>query len=220
MNFKKNYLLSILCALFLALPSKAQQNETGNWLMYFGQYKLQDKLSLHGEIQYRSRTVSPDLQQLLIRTGVNYHFQSNAFATAGYGYISTEINDSTTTQEHRIWQQFISTQKFAKVKVEHRYRVEQRFIDETYRNRLRYRVMTFVPINGELGQKGNFFIGAYDEIFINPDSDFFDRNRAYLALGYQVSSGSNIQIGILNQRVSDFGKWNLQIGFVNNLDLR
>jgi hypothetical protein len=214
------YLLLFVALLGATNFSLAQtgENETGNWLMYFGQYKVHDKYSIHAEVQYRNHTVKPDLEQLLIRTGLNYHFQKNAFVTLGYGYISSHpYQQDTSIVEHRIWQQLIATQKLGKVKLEHRYRVEQRFIEGDYKNRLRYRAMAFIPLNGNLGDPQTFFLGAYDEIFLNTEQTFFDRNRAYLALGYQINSGTNVQLGVLNQRVDAFDKWYSQLAIVHNI---
>ena len=45
------------------------QNDTGNWLMYFGTNKISDKFSIHSEAQYRNHTISPtNIEQLLLRT--------------------------------------------------------------------------------------------------------------------------------------------------------
>lgn len=209
----------ILLVGILTTKTYSQEVEPGNWLMYFGQYKVQPKLSIHGEIQHRNHTVQPDLEQLLIRTGLNYHFQSNAFVTGGYAYISSHpYQQDTSIVEHRIWQQLIATQKLGPVKLEHRYRVEQRWVEGDYRNRLRYRLMAFIPVHKQIGEKGNVFIGLYDEIFMNTEQVYFDRNRAYAAVGYQINKGSNVQVGVLNQAINPFDKWYLQVAFINNID--
>ena len=129
-----------LFILFIATPALAQQGQVGNWLMYFGMNKVSDKFSIHTEVQYRNHTAAPiNIEQLLLRTGLNYHFSDRAFATAGYGYVLSFDNDSeqkaAETREHRIWQQFILTNNIGRVKFEHRYRIEQRWVSDNYRNR-------------------------------------------------------------------------------------
>jgi len=72
------------CIRFLVLGSLLgfSQQETGNWLMYFGTNKISEKFSIHSEAQYRNHTISPtNTEQLLLRTGLNYHFKPNASAT-------------------------------------------------------------------------------------------------------------------------------------------
>ncbi len=206
------------------LHAQNQEDVLGNWLMYFGANRVSDKISLHSEVQYRNHRVAPEIEQLLLRTGVNYHFAPNAFATLGYAYIASHDFESEQTNpesvEHRIFQQLITTNTIGRVKFEHRYRIEQRWVNDDYRNRLRYRLMLFVPLNKPAMEPGALFLGLYDEIFLNTEQIFFDRNRLYAALGYQFDKSTNVQVGLLHQRVNAFGKYYLQFAVIYNPDFR
>ncbi len=224
---KRYFLNKITFLLLFLLPVSilAQQDKTGNWLMYLGMNKLNNKFSLHTEIQYRNHTLTPNnTEQLLLRAGLNYHFSDRAFATAGYAYIPSYVYESEQkdpeTEEHRIWQQFILTNKIGRVKFEHRYRIEQRFVNRDYKNRFRYRLMLFIPINKPKIEKGTLFLGLYDEVFINTKENFFDRNRLYGALGYQFNKNVGMQAGMMHQQVNGFGKWYMQFALVFNTDFR
>lgn len=215
----------LLILVLLPYSLFAQQKEVGNWLMYFGTNKVSDKFSIHSEIQYRNYTAAPiNIEQLLLRTGVNYHFSQNAFASVGYAYIANHEFESSQTkpesEEHRIWQQFILTNNISRVKFEHRYRIEQRWINGDYKNRFRYRLMLFLPLNKPKIEEGTLFIGLYDEIFVNGKQTFFDRNRLYGAMGYQFHKNSSFQLGMMYQRVKSFGKWHLQFALIFNPDFR
>ena len=219
----KKYLLLIVW-LSCPLCFLAQETEPGNWLMYFGLNKLNDTWSIHTEAQYRNHTAYPgNIEQLLLRTGVNYHIDKNAFVTLGYGHITSHVYESEQkapeSTEHRIWQQLIMKNKVGKFGFEHRYRIEQRWVNDDYRNRLRYRIMATMPFSGNTIEPGDFFLGLYDEIFMNTEETFFDRNRLYGAIGYQVKSNLGLQVGMLNQRVNAFGKWYLQFAILLNTDL-
>ena len=213
--------------LFLIIPSSliCQNDDVGNWLMYFGTNRISDNFSVHSEVQYRNHTVVPDnIEQLLIRTGLNYHFNSSTIFTAGYGYIASHDFESPMKEaestEHRIFQQLILINKVNRIKFEHRYRIEQRWVNEDYKNRLRYRLMAFVPLNKKEMTKGTLFIGLYDEIFLNTENTFFDRNRLYAALGYQISKPFQVQLGFLRQTLNTTAKNYLQLGVVYNTDFR
>lgn len=226
-QFNPKILLFVFLALFFSssLSAQTSEDELGNWLMYFGMNKLSDKLSIHSELQYRNHEVAPNtIEQLLLRTGVNYHFSKNAFATAGYGYIAGHQYESPESApesvEHRIWQQFILVNYLNRVKFEHRYRIEQRFVNNNYRNRFRYRLMVFVPLNKPKIEDNTFFLGVYDEIFVNSEQTFFDRNRLYGALGYQLNKSTGFQLGYLHQQVNAFGKHHLQFAITFNPDFR
>ena len=222
-NIRNRSVFSLI--LLFSFLSHSQEDKVGNWLMYFGANKISDKFSIHSEIQFRNHTLTPNnTEQLLLRTGLNYHFSEKAFVTAGYAYIPSYVYDSEQsapeTEEHRIWQQFILINQLGRVKFEHRYRIEQRWVNQDYRNRFRYRLMLFIPVNKPKIEKGTLFIGLYDEVFINSKKTFFDRNRLYGALGYQFSKSTGIQLGMMRQQVNDFGKWYLQMAVVINTDLR
>ena len=162
---------------FLSLVVQGQ-DDIGNWLMYFGTNRIGDNLSIHSELQYRNHTVAPvNPEQLLWRLGLNYHFSGSGMATAGYAYVPSYDLDSDLgdpdKREHRIWQQLILTQMIGNVKFEHRYRIEQRWVERKYSNRLRYRVMAFLPLTTPKIQAGSVFLAAYDEIFLNTKGGFF-----------------------------------------------
>ncbi|GJM35854.1 MAG: hypothetical protein DHS20C18_48550 [Saprospiraceae bacterium] len=224
---KKNicqFFILILLAM-LSSPLLAQQDKLGNWLMYFGTNRLSDNWSIHSEIQYRNHTLEPvNIEQLLLRTGLNYHMAKNAIVTFGYGYIASHDFESEQkapeSKEHRIFQQLILTNKISRLKFEHRFRVEQRWINSNYKNRIRYRLMAFLPLNKPTITEGTVFLGIYDEIFLNTKAIIFDRNRLYGALGYQFNETVQVQLGYLYQRVNDFGKSYLQVGLVFNPDFR
>jgi hypothetical protein len=222
LRVKKKKLLFLLVLPFSLL---AQQEETGNWLMYFGTNKISDTFSVHTEVQYRNHTLAPvNIEQLLLRTGLNYHFSEKAFVTAGYAYIGNHEFESEQvppeTEEHRIWQQFILTNMVGRVKFEHRYRLEQRWVRNDFKNRFRYRLMLFVPLNKPKIEEGTLFAGIYNEVFLNGKKEFYDRNRLYGALGYQLSKTTSLQVGMMHQQLSDFGKWYLQFALAINLDFR
>lgn len=221
----KRNLLLFFFILGSAYSSFAQQNELGNWLMYFGQNRISDRLSIHSEVQYRNHTVAPvNIEQLLLRAGINYHFGKTAMASFGYGHISSHVYESEQTSpesiEHRIWQQLILTNKLSRIKFEHRYRIEQRWVNDDFRHRLRYRLMLLIPLNKPVIEPGTILLGLYDEIFVNTEQVFFDRNRLYAAIGYQVNQQIQVQLGALHQQVNDFGKFYLQFGLIFNPDFR
>lgn len=218
-------ILFLILFIWLPLLCFSQNDEVGNWLMYFGQNRLSDKWSIHSEIQYRSYTISADKpEQILIRTGLNYHLTDRAMLSAGYAYIPNyhfiPSDFEPDVVEHRIWQQHIQKNNIGRAVFEHRYRFEQRWINDKFRTRFRYRLLTLVPLNNFELEKGTFFLSLYDEIFINNSPDFFDRNRFYAALGYQLSKTTSLQLGMLHQQVSSLGKWHAQLAFMFNPDFR
>ncbi len=222
---KKIYIGLVLLLCSFSLSAQTGENETGNWLMYFGLNRISQDWSIHSEVQYRNHEIAPNtIEQLLLRTGLNYHLTKTSMLTAGYAYIASHDFESEQTKpestEHRIWQQLIMTNQVKRIKFEHRYRIEQRWVNDDYRNRLRYRLMAFIPLNKPVIESGAFFLGIYNEIFVNTKQTFFDRNRLYGAVGYQFTPSTQLQLGLLHQRVNSFGKYYLQFGLSFNPDFR
>jgi len=216
----------LLLTLSFSISNFAQENgenRLGSWHMYFGTNKVSDKLSIHTEAQLRYYEQGNNFNQLLLRTGLNYHINANAIATFGYGYITTdgtfeEFPDEINSKEHRIFQQFILKNKVSNVAFEHRYRLEQRFLNfddrKDTQHRARYRLQVTLPLTKVI------FLNFYDEIFINLQDNIFGQNRLYGALGFNVFENISLQVGYLKNhfRTAHFDR--LQIGVFINTDLR
>ncbi len=210
----------VVLALCLALPHflKAQDSNFGNWLLFFGNKQLNEKWNIHAETQYRNYNAIGDLEQLLIRTGLGYTFNENKNnVLLGYGYILSEnyianTNNKVNVNEHRIFQQFISKQTIGQVSLNHRYRFEQRFIESDFKLRFRY----FLGLNMPFSPSKNWYLSAYNEVFLNTKSAVFDRNRLYGGIGYKVSKAIKLELGYMNQFFENSGRDQLNImAFVN-----
>ena len=197
---KKNLLFILF--LINIFSVKSQENSTGNWLIYFGNKDLSSTLNWHHEIQHRNYNLLGELEQLLIRTGLGYDVNENNNILMGYGFIDSrnriiQTNEVSKVNEHRIYQQFISKQAIGKLKIQHRYRFEQRFIEDDFKLRYRYFLSLKIPL-----QKTNkkYYISAYNELFINATREnTFDRNRIYGGIGYALNSNIKLELGYMNQ---------------------
>ena len=215
-------MVALTCVLMLPYSSAAQNSDFGNWLIYIGNKKVNSKWNVHNEVQYRNYDAIGDLEQLLLRTGVGYNLsENNHNLLLGYGYIlsqnySADTEDKLDVNEHRIFQQFTSKQKIGNVSLSHRYRFEQRFVESDFKMRLRYFLAFKVPILKTETSPTKLYLSAYNEVFLNTESDVFDRNRVYGGLGYQLNNNVRIEAGYMNQLFehSSRDQFNL-ITFVN-----
>lgn len=218
--FKK---FAILFLLFLSLfQSKAQDSDFGNWWIYFGNKQIDEKWNWHHEVQYRNYNFVGDLEQLLLRTGIGYNLTpNNNNILLGYAFIHSENytgieDEKIDVTEHRIYQQFITRQVFGRFNFQHRYRFEQRFIEDDFKMRLRYFLALNVPLNQKEMNDKTAYLSAYNEIFVNTESDFFDRNRIFAGLGYKINSNLRFEVGYMNQILNNFSRDQLNImAFVN-----
>ena len=213
--------------LFLGiLTINAQQpgeDEMGAWYMYFGTNKISERLSIHTEAQFRFYETTSNFNQMLLRTGLNYHIDPNAIATGGYAFIDTDNNfyefeGEINSKEHRIFEQFILKNKVWEFLFEHRYRLEQRFLDfgETTdtQHRARYRIQMTLPLTN------TFFLNFYDELFINLQDDLFGQNRLYGAVGVNITENTSLQLGYMRNQFANAVYDRLQLAVFYNPDLR
>lgn len=245
----KNLIFLFLISIVTFSSAAAQENapnvvnQFNSWFMYFGNHRLSERWGLHTEYQWR-RSEGPQFwQQSLLRVGVDYYTKSKAMVSGGYGWIVSfpygEQPIGQETTEHRLWQQLILTQTAGRFNFQHRYRLEQRWIENTtdndgtfkYANRARYRLFAAIPLNKKSMVEKTWFLAFYDEIFLGfgknlSKKNILDQNRAYAAIGYQFRPGVNTQLGYLYHQVFKAdgirreNNHTLQVALTYNLDFR
>lgn len=147
------YNLILLALLILPSSLLAQKSELGNWLIYFGDKKINRNWNLHHEVQYRNFNMLGDTEQLLLRTGIGYNLtENNNNLLLGYAFIYSEpyiigTENKIKINEHRIYQQYITRQTFGRFLLQHRYRFEQRFFEDDFNVRFRYFISINININ-------------------------------------------------------------------------
>ncbi len=223
MKLKKYYFITTIFLLLCTIALHAQKSNTGNWFIYFGNQKINKKWNWHNEVQYRNFNFMGDLSQLLVRTGIGYNLtENNNNILLGYGFINSQkylsnSNEKVGTNEHRVFQQFITRQSFNKVFLQHRYRIEERFLPNDFQMRFRYFLGINIPINKPRLEKNAYYFSAYNEIFINAQQNIFDRNRLYGAIGYVFNKNIKMEAGYMLQTLESTNRNQFQIVIFNNI---
>lgn len=226
MSMKFLKALVIISTLLVTKFSFAQKSEIGNWFIYFGNQQIDKKWSWWNEVQYRNYNFAGDLQQLLLRTGISYNLtENNNNILLGYGFINSQgylpnSHEKTGTNEHRIYQQFITRQNFGSVFIQHRYRIEERFLPEDFQMRFRYFLGFNIPFNNKTMTEKTIYASAYNEVFLNAQNSIFDRNRLYGAIGYVINKNFRTELGFMAQTVENSNRNQFQIALFNNLPFK
>ncbi|MBW4890206.1 DUF2490 domain-containing protein [Mucilaginibacter sp. HMF5004] len=195
------------CLLLLLLSSKAiaQSTPWGTWGI--GTIVLpgdsSHKWGGYTELQLRANNVFSNFMYDEVKAGISYDIDKNFTALVGTGRYTTydyrDLDLGPLTTETRLWEQITTTQFLYRLKLEHRYRVEQRWVNGNYRNRFRYRINVFIPLNKTKIEAKTYFLSLFDEVFLNNVEPNFERNRISAAAGYQFDRSWIVQAGWINQ---------------------
>jgi hypothetical protein len=206
-------LLALLVGRATAAHAQTPLNPEQPWGSWFiGTVQLpgsaEQKWGAFAEVQARTNGVFRQYFYNELKAGASYDIDPNFTAAVAGGRYSTsdykDLGAGPLNTERRLWEQLVLTQYSHRLKLEHRYRIEQRWFrfrdDSTaFRQRFRYRLNAFFPLNKKTITTGTVFLTAYDEIFLNPRGPVFERNRVYGGVGYQVSRHVVVQVGYVNQ---------------------
>lgn len=191
--------------MFIPALGFAQEKHIGSWHTVNAQLNTKSKWMAFAELQTRSRKLTDQFFYYELKGGVGYNVLPNFSALLAVGRYATYSGDGNyekpfAREEFRIWQQLTFGDKLGRLKVDHRFRAEQRFIhNAAYRNRFRYRLNVVLPLSREGLVPHTFYLTAFNEIFLTNKAPHFERNRAFGGGGYVLTKTVTLQTGYLYQ---------------------
>jgi hypothetical protein len=198
----------------LALPDRVsaqQSQDSGIWLGGFANVRLppsfnsdQGSWRLWMDVQFRLGDDASRFSQGILRPGIGYALGGGWTIWGGYAYIRTEPPYATsTTTEHRLWEQASWNGAWGATALSSRTRLEQRFVSTG--SETGWRLREFVKVSRPLPSKSIWSAVVSDEYFVNMNATDFgatagpDRNRFFIGPGIRLSSTLLAEIGYLNQ---------------------
>jgi hypothetical protein len=213
---------------FSATSLLANNQSLGSWNILNIKYTLNESWSFFGEAQLRSLRLYNHFHYYEYKTGATYKIKNSVSITTGVGSYNTyseggNFENPIQNKEIRSWFQLNMKNDLDFVILEHRYRAEQRFTSNGYRNRFRYRLGAIVPINNKQVVPKTFYVSAWNEIFFTDNEPYFERNRMFVGLGYEFSKQLAVQTGYIHQfdyKINDeTGRDFLNIALLYTFDL-
>lgn len=204
-----NYYIALL--LFISTFSQAiAQNSNGAWQAYFGNFTLKNNWNWHNEVQTRFFEEASLTHSFLIRNGIGLNLnENNNNVLLGYAWIGGF--HQSPHMEHRVYQQYITKQRFGPIFLLHRYRAEQQFFPSKFQLRFRYFLAINYALNKPEVSQGAFYLSLYNEFFFKPTTRTFDRNRLYGGLGYAITDEIKIEGALLHQAINENNHYLFQI---------
>lgn len=201
--------ICILALLFGLNKLFSQQNRDeilGTWLVVAGSHNISERISVPtvGVLRYYEFFHHYELS--FFRTGITYHFGPRVSGTLGYGFLNSE--PFIQSREARgafyqnwLYEEFTLKDRFGKLNISHRYRLESRWIHTpegtNLRHRIRYRIKATYP----LGKR--YYLSGSNEIFIALQAPLFNQNRLHLALGRIFSPSLKLELGVMKNHFSE-----------------
>jgi hypothetical protein len=228
----KNFYIALFIVVFqLGFNSSVftQSKQFGSWNIINIKAPISNKASFVFETQLRSQSFYDNFFYHEYKGAVNFKLKKGFELLLGIGnYATYQFNGNfqkpIQNHELRPWQQLTYKHKIGNLLVDHRLRVEQRFFENNYKNRFRYRLNFVLPIGSKMLKEKSWYATSFNELFFNNEVPRFERNRFLLGAGYEFSKQFTIQTGWLFQydigRNRDFSKNFLQTSLLFTLPVK
>lgn len=223
--------LMLYMAILVSGIAFSQQGSTYNqysgWFSGSVTIPIKNKFYGQMEVHLRRTDFMKNWQQFIARPSIHYKLNETVDFAIGYSYLRNYQYSPQSTpadiNEHNIWEQVSLNHQSGSVKFQHRFRFEQRFIDNlksfdepvsgqksytkegTKRsNRFRYRFMTKIPLF-KISDK-QILAELYDEIWLNEGKSgilpkSLNQNWLYGGIDYPLTNKLTLGVGYLNDYI-------------------
>lgn len=143
--------------------------------------------------------------QAYFQTAINYQYLPDLQFSLGYIYQrSNPFDEETFQNENRLFEQVT----LLKGVVSHRFRFEERFIEERmedkidFRTRLRYQIGAKIPLEGLILDAGENYLNMYNEFYFSSTGKrnaLWSDDWIYLGIGHKTKEWGSFEAGPLVQ---------------------
>ncbi len=204
----KNILQLILVFLVLfntsfVLANETFENDLGLWTGININAPITEKIQSRFQISPRWLDNATDFNQLILHGLLGYKFNEHFSFFQGYAWSTHYIPNFR--REQRPYEDAIISHQVGKVSLEHRFRLDERFLQdiEGISLRGRYRLKGSYPLD----KKQRWSLVLFDEIFVNLNSHFggpqagIDQNRIYTGVNHKFNENINADLGYQLQHI-------------------
>lgn len=218
---KPFYLLLIVLLQLFHNHIAAQETRHAGWLLSANSFKIDNKWSVIFDTQLRTGDGWKQPETFILRPALALTMPKGSQLSMGFAWVRNWRNISGIrdgVNDNRIWQQWIKTQSFPRSTLQHRLRLEERFVSSLqvsgnqllkrnpqFNARLRYFNRFIQPFK----KTGKLTKGPYgvlqNEIFVNlvgsksTHGHVFDQSRTYAGTGIRLNTAVDLEIGWMAQ---------------------
>jgi len=191
----------LVAVCFSQYAAHAQADKLGTWNIVNVVYKPFSHFAFFTDFQVRAQTIENNFYYTENNIGAIYSIPKKiaVVVAAGRHRIFDYPGNFKNLQakEFRLWEQVTFNTYFDPLRIEHRYRIEQRWVDGEYRNRFRYRINPVIPINSNMLAPHVVYATASEEVFLSDKASFFEQNQVFAGMGYYFSTVATLQAGVV-----------------------
>lgn len=202
----------ILIANTSTLLGQVKNISNGNqqWLHYYNQIQLSDKWTWLSDGGYRWKGGFDENFQYVLRTAIGYAISPAIRISTGFAHLGFYSSGKIDRVEFRPYQELLVINKFNKVGLNHRYRIEERFFNpvingqiqtsNSFNFRFRYSLIVNIPLFNLSKDRPEmvFMVNIGDEIFINAGNNIvnrvFDQNRLVFSPTFKLSERLTVSL--------------------------
>lgn len=208
------FFLLLLLPIFVFSQDKETEYTQQSWFAYCNQTRLTNRSGIWLDLHLRlDEDFKPAVS--IFRGAYLFYLSDQSRLAAGYAYATQYAPDDSSSPdipEHRLWQQiqwfekkkWFSTMQWLRLEERFRTKVEENKLtsDYSFNYRIRYAVAFTIPLKGKTVTPKTPFLFINNEVMVNFGSEivnnYFDQNRFFAGVGYQITPALNAQIGYLN----------------------
>ncbi|MDO6597232.1 DUF2490 domain-containing protein [Oceanihabitans sp. 2_MG-2023] len=215
-------LLIVLCIPAQLFAQKTSDDYLGSWYTLGINHRFTEKFSVntYGELRFYEPISNYNLT--FSSFSGNYHIKKKQTLSVAYAYLDIDSvfdeDNRNNTKENRIYEQYNYKHKLGIFNVQHRFRLEQRFLQlaakNEMQNRFRYRFSLKYNINKTL------FLGIKEEPFVNFQDQAFHENRFFIGAGFHLFKNMQLQMDYLKHHIRKKNFNRIQIGISILTDYR
>jgi len=216
---------ALLIALFVPaqlFAQKTSEDYLGSWYTLGINHRFTEKISVTTYAELRFYEPISNYNLIFTSLSGNYHLKQNQTLSIAYAYLDIDSvfdeDNRPNTTENRIYEQYNYKHKLGAFNVQHRFRLEQRFLQlankNEMQNRLRYRFSLKYNIHKTL------FLAIKEEPFVNFQDQAFHENRFFIGAGFHLFKNTQLQMDYLKHHIRKKNFNRIQIGISILIDYR
>ena len=201
-------IVGLLLNSFVSAQDKKTVDADMVWVGYFNTIKLNPRFAINSDLQGRTRNSL--LSQYVTRAGLVFGVNSKLYLVGGFAafFYPQPTNQNLLRNEWRPWEEIMIADNIGNLKINHRFRAEQRYNeviiknnltdDYSYTNRFRYKIDLQYPLLRSEKETHSVYIIAANELMINTGKsikyNYFDQNRTSVGISYKATRAFTFQV--------------------------